>query len=940
MTAVDALPRPFGRYQLVDVLGEGGMARVYKARLAGPSGFSKTLAVKVVHEDLTRADGALRRALVTEARIGGLLKHPHIVDIYDFGEADGRHFVAMEWIDGVDAGALLERGPLPPRRALDVAIALAEALDYLHTLAGDDGPLRLVHRDIKPSNVLLGRRGEIKLMDFGVARGDGLSEVKTATGIAKGSAPWMSPEQALAQPLDGRSDLFALGTVLFELVAGRRFNDQPTVTAVVAGLLAVEDRIVPGGELDGLDALAPGLADVVRRCLRRDPADRYPDAEALAAELRPLRSPLPEGAPLAERVAAHLSGQHAAASFAPTEEVSSEGLAPGPAPLVTPRPASPRPASPPPPGPVPPGPDPIRPAGRRWPLALGLLLAVAVVVGALVRSGGEPSPEPLPRVRSTLVSAPGWLEGEPGLSPDGTRVVFVRIIDGGRTLVHRDLRTDEERPLAPGDLRDLSHPAWSRDGTQLALSARLPRRGLYTLAMEEGTAVPVRVAEEGGHPDFSPDGARIAYSTEPIARPLAKRGRAALTVVELDTLERRVLVEADANQPKWSPDGKRIAYWGVDEAARRNVWTVDVRTGEATAVTTGDAVDWNPVWAPDGEHLYFLSDREGGSGLHRIRIDPTTGAPLGPPASLGSALQAVPGQLSVDPAGRWIAFDTSLAEENVQLLALDGDGRAAGPASWLTRGTRTVAWSEPESGGERVAWVEQRREVEDVWVGPADGGEPRRLTDDPFRDRMPKWLGPDRVVFYSNRGGGWGLWWIDAAGGEPVQVDPEGNTSTFALHPDGRALATALQDAAEIAVLELDADGREVGRRRALFDRPAHTKPRPSSWSPDGRRLIVEAASAERAGRWVGAWTPQTGEVEAGDPGISLYRWVTDDVVIGARGGEVVRFAWPDGEPEVIHEVPEGASVGWLGLSADRRFLTVHAARETTGIWLWELVEP
>jgi len=925
VTDVDVLPRSLGRYELLELLGQGGMARVYKARLAGPSGFAKTLAIKVVHRDLTRADGALRQALINEARVGGLLKHPHIVDVYDFGEAEGRHFVAMEWIDGVDAGALLRRGPLPPRRALDVAIALAEALQYLHRLAGDDGPLRLVHRDIKPSNVLLGRRGEIKLMDFGIARGDGVTDGRTATGIAKGSAPWMSPEQALAQPLDARSDLFALGTVLFELVAGRRFNDQPTVTAVVAGLLAVEDRIVPGGELAGLDGIVPGLADVVRRCLRRDPADRYGDAAALAAALRPLRSGLPEGAPLAEQVEAHLGSQRSALAFEPTEEVSSEEIAASlPSPPVAPPPSPPAAE---------------RPGGHRWGLVLGGLLAVAVAVAVVVRLGGEPPPDPPPRLKSTLVSAPGWLEGEPGLSPDGARLVFVRIIDGVRTLVHRDLRTDEERPLVPGDLRGLGQPAWSRDGTQLALSARLPMRGLYTLAMDPEGASPARIAEEGAHPDFSPDGSRIAYSTEPIGRPLGKHGRAELAVVDLDTLERRVLVPTDANQPKWSPDGARIAYWGVDEAARRNVWTVDVQTGEATAVTTGHSVDWNPVWAPDGEHLYFLSDREGGSGLHRIRIDPATGAPRGPAESLGSALQAIPGQLSVDPSGRWIAFDTSLAEENVQLLALDEDGRVAGPASWLTRGTRTVVWSEPEPGGARVVWVEQQREVEDLFVGPADGGEPRRLTDDPFRDRMPKWLGPGRVVFYSNRGGGWGLWRIDAAGGEPTRVDPDGNTSTFALSPDRRSLATALHDAAEIAVLELDDDGGEVSRRRALFDRPGQTKPRPSSWSPDGRRLIIEAASTAGAGRWVGAWTPETGEVEAGDAGIAMYRWVTDDVVIGARGRQVVRFTWPDGEPEVLHEVPEGAGVGWLGLSADRRYLTVHAARETTGIWLWELVE-
>ena len=268
------------------------MAVVYKARLDGPAGFAKTLALKIGAE-------------VTEARVGGLLKHPHIVDVYDFGEVDGEPFVAMEWIDGVDASALLARsGPLAPAQLLEVGLALADALDYVHTLTDDDGaPLALVHRDVKPSNVLFGRRGEVKLMDFGIARAETLADGKTATGVAKGSAPWMSPEQALAQDIDARSDQFALGTVLFELAAGRRFNDQPSVTAVVAGLLSIEERIVPGGELDGLDRVVRGLSDLVRRCLRRDPAERFPDAAALRGELRALRRRVVgRGQPLSERV--------------------------------------------------------------------------------------------------------------------------------------------------------------------------------------------------------------------------------------------------------------------------------------------------------------------------------------------------------------------------------------------------------------------------------------------------------------------------------------------------------------------------------------------------------------------------------------------------------------------------------------------------------------
>lgn len=921
------LPRPFGRYQLQSVLGEGGMARVYRAQLVGPSGFVKTLAVKLVHRDLTERDEAFRQALVTEARIGGLLKHPHIVDVYDFGEADGQHFVAMEWIDGVDGGDLLARGgPLTPRQALDVGVALLDALQYLHTLEGPDGPLDLVHRDLKPSNVLLGRRGEIKLMDFGIARGEGMSDARTATGIAKGSAPWMSPEQALAQPLDARSDLFSLGTVLFEFAAGRRFNDQPSITAVVAGLLSIEDRIVPGGELDGLDDLVPGLAGVVRRCLRRDPVDRYPAAQAVGAELRALRGALPEGEPLAARIERHLGTAPPSLSFDATEEVSAD-LLPTPAPGPS--------------APTLPDREPAAHAPRsRTPIYLGAAI-LFVLLGLVVRGPpADPTPPPgapLPGMTSSLISASGSPEGEPGLSPDGTRVVFVRILEGERHFILKDLESEQERTLEAGDLQDLSQPTWSRDGKRLAFSARRPQAGLYTLAVDLPDAHPQRVSEDGVHPDFSPDGTRIAYSTEPIGRPLGKKGVSSLKLVDLTTLDRRTLLEGDANQPRWSPDGSRIAYWGTNEAAQRNVWTVDVATGEATPVTDGDAVDWNPVWAPDGEHLYFLSDRGGGSALHRVRVDPATGEPTGTPASLGGTLQALPGMLSIDATGRWIAFDTSLVEENVQLLELDAQGRTVGDPRWVTRGTRTVVWSEPSPGGDRVVWVEQHRSVEDLWIAATDGAPPVRLTDDPFRDRMPKWLDDHRIVFYSNRGGRWGLWLIHADGGEPMQIDPEGNTSTFVLSPDATTIATTLHDQPEVALLTVDEDGHERTRKRALFDRPPNLKPRPSSWSPDGTRLLLEATSAGGGGRWVAAWNPETGEVEEGRPEVSMLRWVTNDSVIGGQPDRVLRLAWPDGDPEVIHELPEGTTLGWLGLSSDRRFLTVHANRETTGIWRWEL---
>jgi len=165
------LPLVFGRYTLLRLLGEGGMGRVFEARLEGPSGFRKTVALKVIRSVVADDSPKVREAIVKEARVGGLLQHPNIVDIYDFGVTDGQPWVAMELVAGEGLERTIAReAPMETTRALRIAIEVARGLQHVHELEVDGRPAGLVHRDLKPANVLLGQHGQVKISDFGLAR--------------------------------------------------------------------------------------------------------------------------------------------------------------------------------------------------------------------------------------------------------------------------------------------------------------------------------------------------------------------------------------------------------------------------------------------------------------------------------------------------------------------------------------------------------------------------------------------------------------------------------------------------------------------------------------------------------------------------------------------------------------------------------------------------
>ena len=291
---VDQLPAAFGRFTLISLLGEGGMGRVFRAVMTGPSGFRKDVALKVIRARDRDDDSP---SLSAEARIGGLLKHPNIVDVYDYGESDAHPWISMELVHGLDLMGVMQRVRLAPAHTIEVGIAIAEGLHHAHELTVDGAPAGLVHRDLKPSNVLLTREGLVKVMDFGIAKIADAAH-QTATGVAKGTPAYMAPEQAAAKPTDRRADLWALGAILYEMAAGEPLLQGKSVIEMMMQLLKLPDRLAAPSAMDAVDRHLAGLGAVTARCLASDPEARFPDALALADALRQLGGRVPPAASL------------------------------------------------------------------------------------------------------------------------------------------------------------------------------------------------------------------------------------------------------------------------------------------------------------------------------------------------------------------------------------------------------------------------------------------------------------------------------------------------------------------------------------------------------------------------------------------------------------------------------------------------------------------
>ncbi|GMR22053.1 MAG: serine/threonine-protein kinase [Acidobacteriota bacterium] len=283
------IPETLSHYRVLEKLGAGAMGEVY---LAKDTKLDRTVALKILPPEFAENPESLER-FVREAKAASAIKHANVAHIYEIGEADGIHFIAMEHVEGDTLAASLSGKPLPTRDILDIAVQVADALDEAHGK-------RITHRDIKPGNLMLTDRGQIKMLDFGLAKmaatstpeSDAPTEAKTATGMVMGTVQYMSPEQAMGRDVDGRSDIFSLGVVLYELATGRLpfsgASPAETLTRITSS---------PPEAIARLNYDVPAeLERVIRKCLEKDPGARYQSARELLVDLKNLKRDTESGA--------------------------------------------------------------------------------------------------------------------------------------------------------------------------------------------------------------------------------------------------------------------------------------------------------------------------------------------------------------------------------------------------------------------------------------------------------------------------------------------------------------------------------------------------------------------------------------------------------------------------------------------------------------------
>jgi len=277
-------PIRFGKYLLLEKIGTGGMAELYRAKIVGVQGFEKLIAIKRILPHLAEEE-ELVNSFIDEAKLAALLHHQHIVHIYDFGAIDDSYFIAMEYLLGKDLGIIIRKSrdkgqPLNLENALFIVSRICNGLDYAHKLRDFQGKaLNIIHRDVSPQNILVTYEGDVKIVDFGIAKA-ATQSTKTQAGMIKGKVAYMSPEQAAGKTIDHRSDIFSTGTILYELVTGRRMFKGDTLQMLSR---VREAEFAPPEQVK--EDLPAKVYEILHMALAKEPEQRYQSTAEMLIDL-------------------------------------------------------------------------------------------------------------------------------------------------------------------------------------------------------------------------------------------------------------------------------------------------------------------------------------------------------------------------------------------------------------------------------------------------------------------------------------------------------------------------------------------------------------------------------------------------------------------------------------------------------------------------------
>jgi len=846
-------------YRVFERLGSGGMAVVYRAE---DTRLERMVALKFLAPELSRDPQAKERFL-REAQAASSLDHPNVCTIHEIGETDGQTFIAMPFYGGGTLAQRIARGPLPLDEALDVAFQIAQGLAKAHRRG-------IVHRDIKPANVMLTADGVVKIVDFGLAKLADSSGPRGAgrTGSGGGTIAYASPEQVRGESVDLRTDLWSLGVVLYEMVTGRKPFPGDQDHAVLFAIQRDEPR--PLAELR--PAAPPELAHVIGRLLAKDREQRTSSAEAAAADLRTLRGP----------------------------ETVSRVIAP-----------------------------PARRPRRRRRVLRSLAVAAALLAAALlawrfIHGGPEPGGPLRAASYAAVADQPGRMMF-PSLAPDAGSIVYTVEKEGGSDIYWQRVGGKTVQNLTAEFSGPDTQPAFSPDGRTIVFRSEREGGGLFTMGAT-GESVR-RISNFGYNPAWSPDGREVVCATEEVANPGERGTMSQLWRIDLVSNTRRRVPTADAVQPSWSPHGWRIAYWGIPAGtSRRVIWTVPAEGtdgGDAMAVVDDGALNWSPVWSPDGAYLYYASDRSGAMGLWRVAIDERSGKKRGEPQAVTVPVPscALP---SLSRDGRHIAFATENPKSNLFLVPFDpARHEATGAPRPVTQGSRVVRSADMSPDGAWIVFDTAERQ-EDLFLVRRDGTGLRALTNDAARDRGPRWS-PDgrRILFFSDRGGKYKAYTL--APEDPGLLTAVGEGILEPLwSPDGRHLVYHQIDAG-LALLDLTQPAGESRPRPLPVTGQAPAAFAATSWSADGDWL----AGYDDHARIVLYSFPARHYETLPEHGQEVV-WLRDGkTLLFLRGGAVWALDRPTGAVRRLLDPPENLSFARLTVApGDRALILVVAPSE------------
>jgi len=870
-----------GPYRITGAIGRGGMGEVYQAQ---DTRLGRRVAIKLLPSRFTSEPERVRR-FQQEARAASALNHPNIVTIHEIGQQDELHFIVTEFIEGETLRALVGKG-LPLNQALDIAVQTAGALSAAHQ-AG------ITHRDIKPENIMRRPDGYVKVLDFGLAKlsepqafrnqsDESISWLDTSPGIVMGTVSYMSPEQVRGHVVDARTDIYSLGVVLYEIIAGRKPFAGETTSDVIAAILERE----PPPLLEINSNLPYELQRIVTKALTKDRDWRYQSSKDMLIDLRLLKADLEMASKLRTSGAQSLSAARTGSGAAAAAKTASKGEA-----LIVaetaglPSPRTEEPAA-------------LKITGslslieRAWlhkksTLILAMLTALAVLsAGAYYLWVNREAAHVGTGLQAMSIArvVPVGIGGGPALSADGKYAAYMLNESGKKSIWVRQVATGSAVQIVPAFEVAFWGISFSPDGNFVYyVIEEHPSEGvLYQVPTLGGTSRKL-LTRIDTPVSFSPDGKRMAFM-----RKYPGIGEFTLMSANIDGSDEQKLISHKLPEmiswPAWSPSGKTIAYGLKQETAISSYWRLfEWRLGDGQENQIA-ATQWRVInqlaWLPSGKGLIASAQEETmpvaqlwhvaypNGEVKRITNDLNNyrGVSLSADASLLASMQIrrptdiwVLPQSNLDqgrpitsnglyekgvcwlPDGRVACVSIAGGANDVWLMNADGSNEKQ-----LTSGMDCV-WLTASPDGRYIVFASRRGATFNLWRMATDGSDLRQLTTG--YDSEPH-CAPDNqtVVYLSYRSGYWSLWRIGIDGGEPQQLADQ-PTGEAAISPDGKWIAyTYLDDQQKrwrIAVMAFAG-----GSPDKTFDKPQSLDSQ-LRWAQNSRSLYYTVKEGRAQNIWI-----------------------------------------------------------------------------------------